>query len=77
MMCPYCEGEMEKGYLDQTDIRFPLEWYPAKRDAGFWTSKKRNVKLTSMGTGGNVIAYRCEWCEKIIIDCSNSEGDCV
>lgn len=65
MICPYCSKEMEKGYIDQSDFRFPLEWYPAKGETGFFASKKRNVRLTY---GGNVIAYRCEPCKKIIID---------
>jgi len=55
---------MEKGYIDQTDIRFPLEWYPASREKGFFASKKGNVRLTY---GGNVKANRCENCRKIII----------
>ena len=65
MNCPYCNKEMEKGYIDQTDIRFPLEWYPASREKGFFASKKGNVRLTY---GGNVKANRCENCRKIIID---------
>ena len=65
MKYPYCNKEMEKGYIDQTDFRFPLEWYPANREVGFFVSKKRNVRLTY---GGNVKAYRCDLCKKIIID---------
>lgn len=65
MNCPYCTKEMENGYIDQTDFRFPLEWYPAKRESGFFASKKRNVRLTY---GGNVKAYRCALCKKILID---------
>lgn len=55
MNCPYCNKEMEKGYIDQTDFRFPLEWYPANRETGFFISKKRNVRLTYEG---NVIAHQ-------------------
>lgn len=67
MNCPYCNKEMEKGYIDQTDFRFPLEWYPANRETVFSVivSKKRNVRLTY---DGHVKAYRCENCKKIIID---------
>lgn len=65
MNCPYCSREMEKGYIDQTDFRFPLEWYPANRETGFFVSKKRTVRLTY---GGHVTAYRCEGCRKIMID---------
>ena len=66
MTCPYCNKEMELGYIDQTDF-MPLEWYPANREMIFsvMISKKRNVRLTYNGT---VKAYRCEPCKKIIID---------
>lgn len=65
MNCPYCDKEMKLGYIDQTDFRFPLEWYTANRETGFFVSEKRKVRLTY---GGNVKAYRCENCRKIIID---------
>ena len=65
MNCPYCNKEMEKGYIDQTDFRCPLVWYPAVRETGFFTSQKKNVRLTYHG---NVTAYRCGNCKKIIID---------
>ena len=65
MNCPYCDKEMEKGYIDQTDFKFPLEWYPANREMGFFASKKRNVRLAY---GRSAKAYRCENCKKIIID---------
>lgn len=67
MNCPYCNKVMEKGYIDQTEFLHPLEWYPAKREMVFSVivSKKRNVRLTYEG---NVIAFRCENCKKIIID---------
>ena len=65
MNCPYCSREMEAGYIDQTDFRFPLEWYPANREIGLFKTKKNNVRLTY---GGSVKAYRCGSCKKIIID---------
>ena len=68
MKCPYCNNEMKKGYIDQTDIRFPLEWYPADRETGFFKSRKGYVKLTSAFKDGSITAYRCEGCRKIIID---------
>lgn len=68
MKCPYCNEDMEKGYISQTDFRFPLEWYPAKGGTGFWANKKGNVKLTASLKGGSAIAFRCAQCKKIIID---------
>ena len=64
MKCPYCNEEMEKGYIDQTDIRFPLEWYPANRGEGFFVSNKRNIKLSSALKSGSVITYYCGKCRK-------------
>ena len=67
MTCPYCNKEMELGYIDQTDFRGPLKWYPAKREKVLFImeSLNRDVRLTY---NGNVKAYRCEDCGKIIID---------
>lgn len=65
MNCPYCDKDMEKGYVDQPLLFFPLEWYPAKRESGVFRSNKRNVRLTYEG---NVTAFRCDACRKIIID---------
>ena len=68
MKCPYCDNEMGKGYISQTDFRYPLEWYPAKREPGFLASNKGNVKLTNIFKNGHIVVYRCEQCKKMIID---------
>ena len=68
MNCPYCSREMEKGFIEQTNLMIPLEWYPAKRDGGIIVSQKRNVKLTSSLKGGTLTVYRCDDCKKMIID---------
>lgn len=68
MKCPYCGIDMEKGYIDQTDFRFPLEWYPANRGSGILVNKKRNIKLTSAIKGGTVTVYHCAECRKFTID---------
>ena len=68
MKCPYCDNEMEKGYISQTDFRYPLEWYPAKIEPGFLASNKVNVKLTNIFKNGHIVVYRCEQCKKMIID---------
>ena len=72
MQCPYCEEELEKGYIDQTDFRFPLEWYPAKQETGFFRSRKGRIKLTSAFDGGYIVAYHCAKCGKFIIDQSQN-----
>lgn len=68
MNCPYCNEEMKLGYIDQTDFRFPLEWYPAIRKEGIFVSRKGNIKLTAAHKGGALAAYRCARCKKLIID---------
>ena len=70
MKCPYCEKEMELGYIQC-------------RDGVHWTSKKMFVAALSAfgknsfplenGAGINntaVYAYRCSECKKVIIDYS-------
>ena len=66
--CPFCNALMEKGYIEQTHIFYPLRWTPVKQERGFFVSNKGTVKLTSLASGGQVAAYRCEACRKIIID---------
>ena len=68
MNCPYCNREMEKGFIEQTNFMIPLEWYPAKWYGGICASKKCNVKLTSSLKGGTLTVYRCDDCRKMIID---------
>ena len=67
MICPYCNGEMELGYIDQTRILIPLIWYPVNREQGFFKSTKKDIKLTS-AIGGAAPTYYCEKCRKFIID---------
>ena len=68
MNCPYCNREMEKGFIEQTNVMLPLEWYPAKWDGRMIFGKKRNIKLTASLNGGTLTVYRCEVCRKMVID---------
>ena len=56
MNCPYCNNEMKLGYIDQTDFRFPLEWYPANREIGLFKGKKENIRLTYSGNVKHIAA---------------------
>lgn len=67
MKCPYCNKEMEKGYVDQTSAFLPMEWYPAKRESGILQSNKRNIKLATV-ISGSVVVYHCATCRKFVID---------
>lgn len=66
MKCPCCNGEMEKGYLEQ-DLRHALRWYSAKSTGGLFP-KREERKLTALWKGGTVTMYHCEICKKFIID---------
>lgn len=66
MKCPYCDMEMELGYIQC-------------RDGVYWNDKKRivaaippmgGIKLSSNETpfGATASAYCCPKCKKIIID---------
>lgn len=70
MKCPYCNNEMELGYIQC-------------RDGVTWTPKKQLVSaLSFLGKGGvsltngahhnskTVYAYKCSECKKVIIDYS-------
>ena len=70
MKCPYCNNEMDLGYIQC-------------RDGVTWTPKKQLVSaLSFLGKGGvsltngahhnseTVYAYKCSECKKVIIDYS-------
>ena len=67
MKCPYCNKEMEKGYVDRTSPFLPLEWYPAKREGGILISNKRNIKLATVKSG-SLVLHHCATCRKFVID---------
>ncbi len=70
MKCPYCNKEMELGYIQC-------------RDGVTWTKKKyfwevfssAHVDSVSLANGAAknsraVYAYKCDYCQKVIIDYS-------
>ena len=69
MKCPYCENDMEKGYMEQSRIAFPLQWIPAyeKRGLVFYDISRR-IKLSSAMSGGRVYVHYCAGCRKFVID---------
>lgn len=67
MNCPYCNKEMEKGYVGRTSPFLPLEWYPAKREGGFLISSNRNIKLATVKSG-SLVMHHCATCHKFVID---------
>lgn len=65
MVCPYCNNEMEKGYIQSRD---GLGWSPKKRMIAALSGT-----LSEQELGRAAVAYRCKACEKLIIDYANIE----
>lgn len=70
MECPYCKNEMTEGYIYGQS--YSLKWLPADKKllAGLAIG---GLKLKSSTFWGrqNVKAFRCENCNKLIIDVEN------
>ena len=67
MKCPYCQKEMEQGYIQCRD---GVNWTPKKQlVAALSCFGKGSISLEN-GAGRNsaVYAYHCSDCEKVIID---------
>ncbi len=60
MLCPYCKGEMEKGYLQSRD---GLGWNHKKK----WIAALSGM-IADQPLGTVVVAYRCASCKKLLID---------
>lgn len=68
MKCPYCNAEMESGYIGQSELFVPITWVSdnVKEDAILPVHK--TIKLTAMLKGGRIATHHCENCKKFIID---------
>lgn len=68
MQCPYCNGEMVKGYI--YGDRYRLKWLPEDKKLllGIWASGGIQLGTTGMLGRPKVEAYMCESCKKMIID---------
>ncbi|MDR1705752.1 MAG: PF20097 family protein [Clostridiales bacterium] len=68
--CPYCERVMKRGSVVST--RHRLYWMPegGKMPSFAWNTPKGGVPLGTYDifTGGEVDAYYCEECGKIVIE---------
>ena len=68
MKCPYCAGEMKKGFISQTELFHPLTWLPKDRVIGMKALLlKQGIQLTS-ASNSDVTVYYCEACRKFIIN---------
>ena len=60
MKCPYCENEMERGYIQSRD---GLGWNPKKRFIAAFSGATAKKPL-----GKAPVTYYCLPCQKMIID---------
>lgn len=73
MKCPYCNQEMENGYIT-SDANF-IAWRKEKHESA-WVRKGEGIQLARNILGGAVSvnnAYCCNSCKKIVIDYSQEE----
>ncbi len=66
MKCPYCNEEMEQGFVRQARIDAPLYWSTEEKMDGPFIDKKE-VKLTSIRNFKCPMHY-CADCRKFIVD---------
>ena len=70
MKCPYCNNDMELGYIQCRD---GVTWTPKKQFAAALSSLAKNSVSLENGAADNsrtVYAYKCAECRKVIIDYS-------
>jgi len=58
---------MEKGFVEQTDFRFPLEGCTGTREPGIFQFRHHGTKLTSLKKPFLTVFY-CSACGKFIFD---------
>ena len=73
MKCPYCNQDMQKGYIT-SDARF-LAWREEKHESAN-VKKGDGIQLAKKVVGGAATvsdAYCCKACRKIVIDYAKTE----
>lgn len=74
MECPYCNGEMIKGYIYGDNYK--MKWLPEDKGLflGIWA--KGGIGLGEVGWVGRpkIKSYMCKNCNKIIIDVEQNKG---
>ncbi|TCL41906.1 PF20097 family protein [Harryflintia acetispora] len=71
MKCPFCDREMEKGYI--TSDGNAIAWRKERHESAL-VGKGGGVQLSWNILGGAAAvknAYHCKGCEKIVIDYSD------
>ncbi|MBR5269258.1 MAG: hypothetical protein IKU21_01985 [Anaerotignum sp.] len=67
MKCPYCQKDMEKGFIQCRD---GIHWTPKKQLVAALSEFGKDSVSLENGVGNNraVYAYHCADCKKVIID---------
>ncbi len=76
MKCPYCDSEMEQGYIQSP---YEINWKKGNKraffgNAGFHEGSVVLSELSLLG-GSAVTAFLCRDCKKVIIDYSDEKAD--
>ena len=72
MMCPYCRGEMTKGYIQCRD---GVYWTPDHAFVSALSGLKKgavSLKNDPEHPSNTAVAYLCQSCKKVIIDINNN-----
>ena len=73
MLCPYCQNEMELGYIQCRD---GVTWTPKKQLISSLSFIGKGAFSLENGAADNstaVYAYKCADCKKVIIDYTSEE----
>lgn len=67
MLCPYCNTEMQRGYIQCRDgVTWTEKKYPIAALSSL--AKGRSLANGAADNGRAVYAYHCAACRKVIID---------
>ncbi|MBU5484357.1 hypothetical protein KQI86_08450 [Clostridium sp. MSJ-11] len=66
MKCPYCEGEMKRGFI--RGEKYSLKWVPEEKKNAIFLSLVKGIKLSNLYDTDGVESFCCENCKKILID---------
>ena len=67
MNCPYCDKDMERGFVRQSHAFYPLVWRTGEKQDGVFIDPGKEIKLTSFHDIKCPMHY-CGHCRKFIVD---------